>query len=152
MALKEVGKKVPAFKALSTSGQTITAKDLLGTAYVVYFYPKDNTPGCTKEACSIRDHHQALKKKGVRVFGVSPDSIASHEKFIEKQNLPFELLSDPDHKMAEKFGAWGEKSMYGKTYMGIIRSTFIINKEGKIAHVFNKVKTAIHGEEILDVL
>ncbi|MEZ4819323.1 MAG: thioredoxin-dependent thiol peroxidase [Bdellovibrionota bacterium] len=149
MALLEEGKKAPAFTLASTSGENISSKDLSGSPYILFFYPKDNTPGCTKEACSFRDHFSKLKRKKIALFGISPDSIASHEKFINKQNLPFELLSDPEHKVAEKFGAWGEKKMYGKTYMGILRSTFIVNAQGSIAKVYPKVQVATHAEDIL---
>ncbi|MCB1196772.1 MAG: thioredoxin-dependent thiol peroxidase [Deltaproteobacteria bacterium] len=152
MALLEEGKKAPAFTLASTSGKNISSKDLLGSSYILFFYPKDNTPGCTKEACSFRDHFSKLKRKKIALFGISPDSIASHEKFISKQELPFELLSDPEHNIAEKFGAWGEKKMYGKSYMGILRSTFIVNDKGIIVKVYPKVQVATHAEDILEDL
>jgi len=119
---------------------------------VLYFYPKDNTPGCTKEACSFRDNIQPFQAKNAVVLGISPDSVKSHQNFINKQNLNFTLLSDPDNKVADAYGAWGEKSMYGKKYMGILRSTFVIGKDGKIKHVFEKVKPEGHANEVLQVL
>lgn len=149
MPLLEEGKSVPAFSLESTSGEKVASKELKGQQYILFFYPKDNTPGCTKEVCSFRDHYQELKEKKYQLFGISPDHIKSHHTFIEKQALPFELLSDPDHVVAEKFGAWGEKKMFGKTYMGIIRSTFIVNQDGKIIKVYPKVKVATHAEDIL---
>ncbi|MCB0271990.1 MAG: thioredoxin-dependent thiol peroxidase [Bdellovibrionales bacterium] len=149
MALRKVGSKIPAFSLLSTSGKKVTSKSLLGSSYVLFFYPKDQTPGCTKEACSFRDHFSLFKKKKIAIFGISPDSIESHEKFLQKQELPYELLSDPNHSFAEKMGAWGEKSMYGKKYMGILRSTFIVNPKGEISKVYPKVSVATHAEDIL---
>ena len=149
----KTGDKAPDFKLQSDKGEEVTLSDFLGKSDVVlYFYPKDNTSGCTKEACSFRDNLGEIEKKNAVVLGVSPDSVKSHQKFIEKQNLNFTLLSDPEHEVAEAYGAWGEKSMYGKKYMGILRSTFIIGKDGVIKHVFEKVKTAVHGIEVLDVL
>jgi len=145
-------KQVPTFSLESTGGQTITSKGLKGQAYILFFYPKDNTPGCTKEVCSFRDHFKALQDKNFQLYGISPDTIASHARFIAKQALPFELLSDPDHKTAQAFGAWGEKKMFGKAYMGIIRSTFIIDKTGKILKVYPKVKVASHAADILEDL
>lgn len=146
------GKKVPAFSLQSTSGDTITSKELLGTKYILFFYPKDNTPGCTKEACSFRDDIAKFKRRKIHIFGVSGDSIASHEKFIAKQNLNYELLSDPDNKVAKAFGAYGEKKLYGKTYQGILRSTFVIGEDGKIMKVYDKVKVAQHAQDILEDL
>jgi len=148
-----VGDKAADFKLLSNNDEYVSLSDFFGeTNIVLYFYPKDNTPGCTKEACSFRDTIEDIKIKNAVVLGVSPDSIKSHQNFISKHNLNFTLLSDPEHEVAEAYGAWGEKSMYGRNYMGIIRSTFIIGKDGIIKHVFKKVKTAIHGEEVIDVL
>ena len=149
----QVGDKAPNFTLKSDKDEDVSLSDFLGKSDVVlYFYPKDNTSGCTKEACSFRDNIQPIQAKNAVVLGVSPDSVKSHQNFINKQNLNFTLLSDPDHKVAKAYGAWGEKSMYGKKYMGIIRSTFIIGKDGIIKHVFEKVKTAIHAEEVLQVL
>ncbi|MBR6099217.1 thioredoxin-dependent thiol peroxidase [bacterium] len=125
--------------------------DFKGQKVVLYFYPKDNTSGCTQEACDFRDNYNRLTTKAT-VIGVSPDSIASHKKFQEKQSLNFILLSDPEHNLAEKFGAWGEKSMYGKKYFGIIRSTFILNGNGEIEKEWRKVKVKGHVEEVLNAL
>ena len=147
-----VGDKLPKFSLESTQGKTLTHKDLLGSWSILFFYPKDQTPGCTQEVCSFRDHFEALKKKKIKLFGISPDSIASHHKFIEKQKLPFDLLSDPDHELASAFGAWGQKKMYGKTYMGILRSTFVINDKGSIVLAYDKVKVATHAQDILEDL
>ncbi len=148
-----VGDKAPDFSLPASTGETISLKDYLGKKRVVlYFYPKDNTPGCTKEACSFRDNLPSIQDKDTVVFGVSPDSLKSHDKFIEKFELNFPLLADEDHAIAEAYGAWGEKSMYGKKYMGIIRKTFVIGKDGKLEHVFHKVNAAEHGTEILNLL
>lgn len=148
-----VGDQAPDFSLPASTGETVALKDYIGNKRVVlYFYPKDNTPGCTKEACSFRDNISAIESKDTVVFGVSPDSLKSHDKFIQKFELNFPLLADEDHAVAEAYGAWGEKSMYGKKYMGIIRKTFVIGKDGKLEHVFHKVKAAEHGSEILNVL
>jgi len=147
------GDTAPDFSLPSSTGGTISLKDYVGKKRVVlYFYPKDNTSGCTKEACSFRDNVSAIESKDTVVFGVSPDSLKSHEKFINKYELNFPLLSDEDHKTAEAYGAWGEKKMYGKSYMGIIRKTFVIGKDGKIEHAYHKVKADGHGDEILSLL
>ena len=149
----KVGDKAPSFSLPATSGVKVTLKEFVGKKRVVlYFYPKDDTPGCTKEACSFRDTLPQISAVDTVVLGVSADSIESHKKFIDKYKLPFPLLSDVDHKVAEAYGAWGEKNMYGKKYFGIIRKTFIIGKDGKLAHVFNKVSPDGHGEEILALL
>ncbi len=149
----QVGDKAPDFKVKSDQDVEVSLKDFLGKSEVVlYFYPKDNTPGCTKEACSFRDNIQPIQAKNAVVLGISPDSTKSHQSFINKQSLNFTLLSDPDHKVAEAYGAWGEKSMYGKKYMGILRTTFVIGKDGRIKHVFEKVKPEGHAEEVLQVL
>ena len=149
----KVGDKAPDFTLKSDKDEDIKLSDYIGKSDIVlYFYPKDNTSGCTKEACSFRDNIEPIKAKNAIVFGVSPDSVKSHQNFIIKQNLNFTLLSDPDHEVAEAYGAWGEKSMYGKRYMGILRTTFVIGKDGKIKHVFEKVKPEGHAEEVLQVL
>ena len=149
----KAGDKAPLFKLTSDAGNEVALDDFLGKKDVVlYFYPKDNTPGCTKEACSFRDNLENIEAKDTVVLGVSPDSVKSHQNFIQKQNLNFTLLSDPEHQVAEADGAWGEKKMYGKTYYGIIRSTFIIGKDGVIKKVFDKVNTAIHAEQVLEAL
>ncbi|MBI9073046.1 MAG: thioredoxin-dependent thiol peroxidase [Melioribacteraceae bacterium] len=143
------GDKAPDFKLESTEVKVVSLKDFKGKNVVLYFYPKDNTPGCTTEACSFRDNIDAFSEKDTVILGVSPDKIASHHKFIDKQGLNFPLLSDPEHVAAEAYGAWGEKSMFGKKYMGIIRSTFVIDKTGKIVEAFYKVKVKGHTEEVL---
>jgi thioredoxin-dependent peroxiredoxin len=132
-------------------GDTLTLSKLAGSPVVLYFYPKDDTPGCTKQACGIRDSWAALKKKA-QIFGVSVDSVKSHEKFIKKFELPFPLIADEDRKIAEAYGVWVEKSMYGKTYMGVERSTFVIDSEGRIAAMFEKVKPDEHVGLLMDAL
>jgi peroxiredoxin Q/BCP len=124
--------------------------DLLGSWSVLYFYPKDMTPGCTKEACSFRDASRKLKNRGMKVYGVSADSPERHQKFIAKEKLNFDLLSDENHKVMEKYGVWGEKSMYGKKFMGIQRMTFLLDPDGKIRHIWTKVDTARHADEVLE--
>jgi peroxiredoxin Q/BCP len=143
------GAKAPPFSAPDQTGKTVSLSDFKGRTVVLYFYPKDDTPGCTTEACSFRDEHTALRKKGAVVIGVSPDSPKSHRKFIEKFTLPFTLLADTDHAIAESYGVWVEKSMYGKTYLGVERSTFVIGPDGKLKAVYRKVKPADHVAEIL---
>jgi len=152
MAELKEGRKAPAFNLPSSSGKKIALKDLLGKNVVLYFYPKDNTPGCTQEACQFRDNLKAFEDEGAVILGVSPDNLASHEKFIQKFDLPFPLLSDEDHKIAEKYGVWQEKSMYGRKYFGIVRSTFVIDKKGNLARIFRKVKVGNHDQEVLEVL
>lgn len=137
---------------LDEQGQSISLSDTLGKYVVLYFYPRDNTPGCTKEACSFRDANQELEKLGARVIGVSKDSVASHQGFKQKHQLNFELWSDPDHELMEAFGAWGEKSTFGKKYMGVIRSTFVIDPQGKIIKVWSAVKPIGHAEQVLKFL
>jgi peroxiredoxin Q/BCP len=149
--LKE-GQKAPAFKLEADDGKQLSLADFSGKNVVLYFYPRDNTPGCTREAEAFRDVAAALKKKNAVVLGVSKDSIASHCKFRDKYKLNFPLLSDPDGKVLEKYGAWGEKVMYGKKMMGIIRSTVVIGPDGKIKKVFPKVKVDGHADEVLEVL
>jgi peroxiredoxin Q/BCP len=148
----KIGDTAPDFTLLNDQGVGVSLSNFLGKNVVLYFYPKDNTPGCTKEACSFRDNLTAIETKDAVVIGISPDSVKSHQNFIKKQNLNFSLLSDPNHRVAEAYGAWGEKSMYGKKYMGILRTTFVIGKDGKIKHVFGKVKVSEHGQEVFDVL
>ena len=152
MAVPQEGKKAPAFSLPASTGKKVALKDFLGKKVVLYFYPKDNTPGCTTEACNFRDSHQAFEKHDAVILGVSPDGIASHEKFIAKQDLPFILLSDEEHKVAEKYGVWREKNMYGRKFWGIVRSTFVIDRQGKIAKIFPKVKVKDHHKEVLEVL
>ncbi|MEN9800781.1 MAG: hypothetical protein RL653_4478 [Pseudomonadota bacterium] len=148
----EAGQKAPAFSLKDQDGKTVKLSDFKGQHVVLYFYPKDNTPGCTAEACDFRDSQAALKKAGAVVLGVSMDSEASHQKFIQKHGLNFPLLVDADHAVAEKYGAWGEKSMYGKKFMGLIRSTFLVGPDGKLKQVWPKVKVDGHVEEVLEAL
>jgi peroxiredoxin Q/BCP len=151
----EPGQKAPAFSALavggSYDGRQLSLKDLKGKTVVLYFYPKDDTPGCTTQACGVRDAWKRLSEKA-EVFGVSVDSAANHAKFIEKHALPFSLLVDEDHALVEAYGVWVEKSMYGKKYMGTERSTFVIAPDGKIRAIFRKVKPAEHVDTLLGVL
>ncbi len=146
------GDIAPDFAAVNQDGEEVSLADFKGKKLILYFYPKDNTPGCTNEACNFRDHYNYWLKKGFAVVGVSPDSIASHQKFIAKYRLPFPLLSDPDKKIIRAYGAWGLKKLYGREYEGLIRSTFVIDEEGKIEEVFVKVKTKEHTEQIIKTL
>ncbi len=148
----EAGAKAPAFTATTFEGQKVKLADYKGTKVVLYFYPKDATPGCTKQACNLRDNIDGLTAAGIAVIGVSPDDNASHEKFATKHELPFPLIADPDHKVIDKYGVWGEKQNYGKTYMGLQRTTFLIDEAGKIQHVFKRPKTNDHTAEILSKL
>lgn len=146
--LKE-GDKAPDFSASDQNGNTVKLKALKGQRVVLYFYPKDDTPGCTKEACSFRDADDIYREKGIRVLGVSTDNEKSHQKFISKFQLPFDLLADIEKKIVEAYGVWGEKSMYGKKYMGTFRKTFLIDEKGKIVKIFDKVDVAKHADEVL---
>jgi peroxiredoxin Q/BCP len=146
------GIQAPNFTLEADDGQTVSLADYRGQNVVLYFYPKDDTPGCTTEACNFRDDYSEILAAGAVVVGVSPDPVNSHVKFKSKYSLPFPLLSDPDHEVAELYGAWGEKKMYGKSYMGIIRSTFVVDREGKIAKVFPKVSPKNHSQEVLTAL
>ncbi len=143
------GDRAPAFTLTADDGRTVRLSDLRGRPVVVYFYPKDDTPGCTKEACSFRDAWEDVQATGAAVFGVSPDGVASHQRFRAKFELPFPLLADPDHAVAEAYGAWGEKSMYGRKYEGIRRTTFLIDGAGIVRRVFEKVKPEGHAQEVL---
>lgn len=145
-----IGSKAPEFSLPADDGSTVSLKSLAGHAVVLYFYPRDDTTGCTVEACEFRDRWEAVKKAGAVVLGVSPDPLASHVKFKRKYDLPFSLLADLDHSVAEAYGAWGEKSMYGRKYQGILRSTFVIDSNGRIAKVFEKVKPKGHAAEVLE--
>lgn len=146
----KIGDKMPDFEVVDQDGNQVSSKDLIGKKTVVYFYPKDNTSGCTAEACSIRDNYESLVAKGYNVIGVSKDSAASHRNFREKYDLPFTLLSDTSTQMLQAFGAWGEKKMYGKTVMGTIRRTFIFDEEGILTRIIEKVDTKNHAAQILD--
>lgn len=150
--MPQVGDKAPDFDSFDQDGKKITLKEFKGKTVVLYFYPKDNTPGCTKESCSLRDRHSTFKKKGIVVLGVSKDSQKSHQGFIEKYDLPFTLISDTDKKVQEVYGVWQEKNMYGKKVMGTVRTTFIIGSDQKIVYVFNKVDCENHSEEVLEKL
>lgn len=149
MTMPAVTTEAPPFELKDQAGQTVRLRDLKGKWVVLYFYPKDDTSGCTKEACSFRDNHEGLLATGAIVLGVSGDSEASHRKFAAKNNLPFQLLVDDDHAVARAYGAWGMKSMYGRQYEGVLRSTFLIGPDGRVAAVWPKVKAASHGEEVL---
>ena len=144
------GSTAPAFKTTDASGETVNLKDYRGQKVVLYFYPKDDTPGCTKEACSFRDSFSKFKKQGIAVLGVSPDSEASHKKFAAKYKLPFTLLADKDRSISETYGVYGEKKFMGRTYMGVHRTTFLIDEKGKIKKVFEKVKPDEHASEVLE--
>jgi thioredoxin-dependent peroxiredoxin len=146
------GTPAPPFKLLSDSGETVRLADFKGKKVVLYFYPKDDTSGCTTQACEFRDHWRAVQQAGAVVLGVSPDGVASHVKFKRKYQLPFPLLADPDHAMAERYGVWGEKSMYGRKYMGMLRTTFVLDEKGRVARVFEKVKPKGHAAQVLEAL
>jgi peroxiredoxin Q/BCP len=146
------GEFAPDFELLSDSGEMVRLSDFRGRTVVLYFYPKDDTPGCTKEACSFRDSYAPLQAAGVVVLGVSPDSTKSHTRFKTKFSLPFPLLADTDHKVAEAYGVWVEKSGYGRKYWGNARTTFVIDGEGRVKKVFEKVKPEGHAEEVLAAL
>lgn len=140
---------MPDFQVQDQDGRTVSSKDLLGKKTIIYFYPKDNTSGCTAEACSLRDNHDALAARGYNVIGVSKDSANSHKKFIEKYALPFTLLADTSTRMLQAFGAWGEKKMYGKTVMGTLRRTFIFDENGILTEIIENVDTKNHAQQIL---
>jgi len=148
----KVGKKAPDFTLLNQDGKKVKLSQFSGQNVVLYFYPKDNTSGCTIEACNFRDTFSELSNLGAVVIGISPDTAESHKKFAEKYNLPFNLLADPEKKVLEKYGVWKEKSMYGKKYMGVERTTFIIDKNGKVRKIFEKVKVPNHHNEVLEYL
>lgn len=152
MSELKVGQKAPGFEAKDQNGATITLEQFAGKKVVLYFYPKDDTPGCTAEACDFRDNYQGLKEKGIVVLGVSVDDEKSHQKFAVKHNLPFTLLADPEKQIVEAYGVWGEKNMYGKKYMGTNRTTFLIDEEGVISHIINKVDTKNSTNQVLELL
>ena len=145
----QVGDKAPSFSTTDQDGNPIKLSSFKGKKVVLYFYPKDLTSTCTVQACNLRDHYKVLLKKGYIVLGVSPDSASSHQKFIAKNKLPFPLLVDTDRQLAEAYGVWGEKKMYGRTYLGIHRTTFVIDEKGKIERILDKPKSSMHAEEIL---
>lgn len=146
------GSKAPAFKLQDDAGKTVSLSDYKGKKVVLYFYPKDSTPGCTTEACDFRDNLNRLTKSGAVVFGISADSVESHRKFKEKQGLNFPLLSDPERKAIEAYGVWQEKSLYGRKFMGIVRSTFVLDGEGKVLKAFPRVKVSGHVDAVLEAL
>jgi peroxiredoxin Q/BCP len=148
--MPDIGSKAPDFTAKDQNGNQVKLSDFIGKKVVLYFYPKDDTPGCTKEACSFRDNFEDLKKERIVVLGVSPDSIASHQKFANKYTLPFTLISDSEKEIVNLYGVYREKNMYGKISLGVVRTNFLIDEKGKIVHIFNKVKTDIHAEEVLE--
>ena len=148
MALK-VGDAAPDFEVNDQDGQPVKLSDYKGKKVVIYFYPRDNTPGCTAESCNLRDNYSTFQEKGYEILGVSTDNEKSHKRFIEKQSLPFKLLADTEKQVHEKYGTWVEKSMYGKKYMGTARQTFVIDEEGKIINIIEKVKTKDHTAQIL---
>jgi peroxiredoxin Q/BCP len=151
LALK-VGDKAPAFSAVATDGSVIKLSGLKGQDVILYFYPRDDTPGCTKEACAFRDVYADFTRRGAVVLGVSPDEVKAHVKFTEKFKLPFPLLADVDHQIAESYGVWGEKSFMGRKYLGVFRVTFHLGKDGKIAHIWPEVKPEEHAAEVLAAL
>lgn len=146
------GEQAPDFELQSDAGGTVRLSDLRGRRIVLYFYPKDDTPGCTTQACGIRDSFADLEETGALVFGVSPDDVASHERFRQKYSLPFTLLADDDHRVAEAYGVWGERSYMGRKYMGIERTTFVIDEDGVVAKVLRRVKPARHADDVLAAL
>ena len=145
----QVGDAAPAFSVKDQDGKEVKLSDFKGEKVVLYFYPKDNTPTCTNQACNLRDNYGLLLKKGYKVLGVSTDNEKSHQRFIKKHNLPFPLLADTEHKMVDAYGVWGEKTLFGRTYMGVIRTTFVINKKGVIEEIISKVESSKHTDQIL---
>lgn len=150
MSNLKIGTKAPDFKGKNQNGTEVSLADFKGKKLILYFYPKDSTPGCTAEACDLRDNHEMWINKGYSVVGVSPDSEKSHQNFIAKYSLPFDLISDTEKEILMAYEAWGEKSMYGKKYMGVLRKTFVINAEGIIENIFEKVNTKEHTKQILN--
>ena len=147
--MRKIGDKMPQFEVVDQDGKTVNSQDLLGKKTIIYFYPKDNTSGCTAEACNLRDNYEAMVAKGYNVIGVSKDSATSHKKFAEKYQLPFTLLADTSTEMIQAFGAWGEKSLYGRKYMGTLRQTFIFDEDGTLVEIIEKVDTKNHAAQIL---
>lgn len=151
MKLK-IGDKAPEFKGVNENNNNVSLSDYNGKKIILYFYPKDNTPGCTNEACDLRDNYDMWISRGYDVIGVSPDSQQSHLKFIDKHNLPFTLISDPDKVIIKEYGAWGSKKLYGREYEGLLRTTFVIDETGVITNIFEKVKTKDHTNQILETI
>ncbi len=148
----EEGKPAPDFELVSDEGTTVRLSDLRGKPVVIYFYPKDDTPGCTTESCEFRDAYDVFRERGAEILGISPDGEKSHQKFKSKYGLPFPLLADPDHVAAEAYGVWGERKFMGKKYMGIDRSTFLVDSDGNVAKAMRGIKPAGHANEVLDAL
>ncbi|HKI87629.1 MAG TPA: thioredoxin-dependent thiol peroxidase [Draconibacterium sp.] len=148
----KVGDKAPAFEGINQEGKKVSLNDFSGKKLILYFYPKDNTPGCTAESCNLNENYDAWLKKGFEVVGVSPDGVKSHQKFRDKFGLKFNLIADTEKEILQAYGAWGEKSMYGKKYMGVLRTTFIINEQGVIQEIFEKVETKDHTNQILKTI
>lgn len=152
MTKLKIGDKAPDFVGVDQNENSVSLSDFKSSKLILYFYPKDNTPGCTNEACDLRDNYNMWLEKGYKVVGVSPDTVASHQKFISKHDLPFPLIADVDKEIIKSYGAWGPKKLYGKEYEGLLRTTFVIDEEGKIEQIFTKVKTKDHTNQILDSL
>lgn len=148
ITLKE-GEKAPAFSAIDQDENKLSLKDLKGKKVVLYFYPEDQTPTCTVQACNLRDNYALLKQHGFTVIGISPDKVESHKKFADKESLPFTLLADPSHKIIDAYGVWGEKNLYGRKYMGLHRTTFIVDEKGIIRKIFKKPRSKQHAEEVI---
>lgn len=148
----DVGKTAPAFDLTNQDGQSVQLKELRGKWVVLYFYPKDNTPGCTKQACQFRDAWSKLKRRGMIVLGISPDDQASHGRFASKYTLPFDLLADTTQMVCRKYGVWQQKSLYGRKFMGVVRTTYLVDPKGKVAHRWDKVKVADHEQAVLEKL
>lgn len=144
------GQKLPAFSGLDQNGNKVSSADFKGKKLAIYFYPEDGTPTCTVQACNLRDNFSLLKKDGISILGISPDEVKKHKKFEEKFDLPFTLLADPEHKIIDKFGVWGEKQLYGRKYMGLHRTTFLVDEKGTIKKIFLKPKSKQHAEEIVE--
>jgi thioredoxin-dependent peroxiredoxin len=145
----EAGQKAPVFTGLDQDGKKVSLKDHKGKMVAIFFYPEDDTPTCTEQACNLRDNYALLKQHGIEVVGISPDRVDSHGKFIAKFSLPYTLVADPDKKIIDAYGVWGEKNMYGRKYMGLIRTTFLVDGKGVIKHVFRKPRVRRHAEEII---
>jgi peroxiredoxin Q/BCP len=152
MSQLNIGDKAPDFKGFDQNGNLLTLDSFKGKSLILYFYPKDNTPGCTAEACDLRDNYNMWLEKGYAVIGISPDSQQSHQKFISKYELPFPLIADPEKEIIKSYGAWGPKKNYGKEYEGLLRTTFVVDQQGTIVQIFNKVNTKEHTQQILKTL
>jgi len=145
----QIGDKAPAFSGKDQHGHTVSLKDFKGQKVIVYFYPEDDTPACTAQACNLRDNYALLQQNGFAVLGISPNEAQSHQKFKQKYHLPFTLIADPQHKIINQYGVWGEKNLYGRKFMGLLRTTFVINEKGVIEKIIKRPKTKAHAEEIV---